>query len=207
MINLKRMLPGLIVGAATLWWFLDGLEWDRIGQEFQDLKLGWIAAATLILLGEFVIRAWRWKVLLRPMGLQTRTEDLFIAQISGAALNTLLPLRFGEIAKPWIAARRTGHRFISVAATAVMERVYDLLGMVSVLVIMVLFLSPDLSASGEQAELISNLKVYGGLAGIVSVVSMLTFFVLISYQSKYRWIFVRITSIAPTPIQNKFLVN
>ena len=67
-----------------------------------------------------------------------------------------------------------------------MERVYDLLGMVSVLVIMVLFLSPELSASGEQAELISNLKVYGGLAGIVSVVSMLIFFVLISYQSKYR---------------------
>ena len=125
-----------------------------------------------------VLRAIRWRILLRPLETTIhpiKTKDLFVAQVIGGTLNTLLPLRFGEIAKPTIAAKRTGLPFWSVTATAIMERVYDLFGMVSILIFMVLFLQPSLSVPVEEQILIQNLQLYGGFFGLLALIAMAIF--------------------------------
>ena len=140
---MKKIVVGIIIGLACLFWFTKDLDWSALGQKLSLLKHQWVILSVCLLLLEFVLRAFRWKILLRPIGKidnPVRIMDLFIAQVIGGTLNTILPLRLGEIAKPTIAARRTKLPFWSVTATAVMERVYDLFGMVSVLIIMVLFL-------------------------------------------------------------------
>jgi glycosyltransferase 2 family protein len=196
---------GAGISLVALGYFLHGIEWKELGKELAKVEVGWIMLAALILLGEFAIRALRWKVLLRPLGIPTRIRDLFVAQVIGAAANTLLPLRAGEIAKPLVASRRTGHPFATVVATAVMERIYDLMGMVSVLVLMVWVLAPEVNATEENAELVTNLKVYGGMLGVVAASCMAVFFLLASRKESARHIFAAIVSIAPRPIGNKFM--
>jgi glycosyltransferase 2 family protein len=199
------VLLGLLTGTLCFIWFAQDIDWGLLWNEIKVIHLGWLCLAILILLIEFVIRAIRWKILLRPMGKETRLIDLFSAQVIGACLNTILPLRFGEIAKPLVAAKRTGHTFIAVTATSIMERVYDLLGMVSVLVFMVIFLGPDPQTSSENQVLVSNLKLYGAIFGAIASIAMAVFFLLASREQQSRHIFVRIVSISPQPIQNLFL--
>ena len=205
---MKKIVVGIIIGLACLFWFTKDLDWPALGQQLSLLKHQWVILSVCLLLLEFVLRAFRWKILLRPLEKidnPVRIMDLFIAQVIGGTLNTILPLRLGEIAKPTIAARRTKLPFWSVTATAVMERVYDLFGMVSVLIIMVLFLQPDLEVPAEEQILIQNLQLYGGIFGFIALVAMGLFFTLASQKVDSRHIFEKIVSIAPTPIQRFFL--
>ena len=125
------------------------------------------------------------KIILRSLTTGISVFDLFRSQVIGAAANTLLPLRLGEILKPTIVCNRTKLEFVPVATTSIVERVYDLLGMVSVLVFMVLFLQPELSPTPEQQVLIDNLQLYGGLLGLAAVISMGIFFALTSQKKPH----------------------
>jgi uncharacterized protein (TIRG00374 family) len=203
----RRQGITLIAWAVTLGalgWFLYDLrgEWSGVGDALVSVDLRWVALASMVLLGEFVLRALRWKVLLRPLGTQARVRDMFDAQVIGAAVNTLLPLRAGELAKTMVAARRTGKPLVAVVATAVMERVYDLFGLICVLLLMVAAL-PDHARS--ENELVYNLKLYGGLFGLFALSCMVVFFILATRKTAARKIFERILSIAPEPVRQPFL--
>lgn len=204
--RLQAVLALLISGGAVLWFIYD-VDWSALGAVLQQVSVGWVALAALILLGEFGIRALRWQILLRPLGATAKVSDLFSAQVIGAAVNIFLPFRAGEIAKPLVAARRTGHGIAAVVATAVMERVYDLFGMLSVLMLMALVLAPDAGsgADADNQELVRNLKLYGGLFGAFALGCMAIFFTLATQERAARGIFARIVSIAPKPVQERFL--
>ncbi|MCK6507517.1 flippase-like domain-containing protein [Myxococcota bacterium] len=197
---------GTLVSGGALAWFCWDVDWALLLRELARVDVRWAGLAALVLLGEFGIRALRWQVLLRPLGLQARVGDLFAATVIGAAANILLPLRAGEVAKPLVAARRTGHPVVAVFATAVMERVYDLLGMVSVLVLMVLVLP-----GGEQAlpdserELVDNLKLYGGALGLAASAAMVTFFALATQRVAARRTFALLAGLAPPPLRDRLL--
>ena len=74
-----KLMVGVVFGGAAFGYFLYGIDWLAIKAEFLRIKLHWVVLASLILFGEFVIRAWRWQILLRPLQVQTRFVDLFVA--------------------------------------------------------------------------------------------------------------------------------
>ena len=203
--SVRRLLVAIAVSGGALAWFLSNVEWGPLAGTLRGVHVGWVAAAAGLLLFEFVLRALRWRVLLRPLGTTARVRDLFAAQVIGAAANTLLPLRAGEVAKPLVAARRTEQPIVAVVATAVMERVYDLLGLLSVLLVMVLVLPDQPGASTEEAELVSNLKLYGGLFGATAACCMAIFFALATRKQAARSVFEKIVGVAPAPVQRPFL--
>lgn len=194
-----RLALGVAVSLGAAAWFASGVSWGELGVALSGVKPGWVALAALLLLGEFAIRAVRWLVLLRPLGARARLMDLWAATVIGAAANTLLPLRAGEVAKPLVAQRRTGYPLASVVATAVMERVFDLFGMLSVLVLMVLSLPATAEA---DHELVYNLKLYGGLFGAAAMTCMAIFFGLATRPYSARAAFARIAGLGPRPAAN-----
>ncbi len=196
-----RRVVAFSISFGALAWFLGRADWHELQVSLASVKLGWVLAASLILVGEFVLRAARWRVLLRPLG-AARVLDLFVAQVIGAAANTLLPLRAGEIAKPYVAARRTRLPIVPIFATAVMERVYDLFGMVSVLLIMVLAIPDD---GGLEGDLVANIKRYGGLFGAAAMSAMMVFFLLATRERAARGIFAGIVRVAPAPVRDRLL--
>lgn len=194
-----RLALGVAVSLGAAAWFASGVHWGELGVALAEVKPLWVALAALLLLGEFAIRAVRWLILLRPLGARARLVDLWAATVIGAAANTLLPLRAGEVAKPLVATRRTGYPLASVVATAVMERVFDLFGMLSVLMGMVLVL-PD-SADADH-QLVTNLKLYGGLFGLAALSCMGIFFGLATRPYSARAAFARIAGLGPRPAAN-----
>jgi len=198
----SKALVAIVISVLAAAWFASGVNWSELGTVLTSVDPLWVAVAAALLLGEFAIRAVRWKVLLRPLGTTAKVSDLFAAQVIGAATNTLFPLRAGEIAKPVVAAKRTGYSLTSVVATAVMERVYDLFGLLSVLLIMVLVLPDD---GARDGELVSNLKIYGAMFGGFAMICMFIFFILATREKAARATFEAILKIAPPPVRNQFM--
>jgi len=197
---------GVALSGGALLWFCWDVDWAELVAVLGQVHLPWVLLSALIVLSEFLIRALRWQILLRPLGTRARVSDLFRAWVIGAAGNILLPLRAGEVAKAVVAARRTGTPLAAVVATSVMERVYDLLGLVSVLLLMAIVLpGGDAGLPPDQADLVFNLKLYGGLLGAAATVAMITFFVLATHRVAARRTFSRIAHLAPPPVAEAFL--
>ena len=192
-----QLAAALFMSTIGVWWFAHDVMWADVWLISRGARLEWILLASFALLAEFLLRAYRWRVLLRPLGHDVRLFDLWSATVIGAAVNTLIPLRAGEIAKPMVAARRTGHRVSTLFATNVMERVFDLLGMFSVLIFMVMMLP---GSPGDDA-LVSNLKFYGGVIGCITILCMAIFFALATRETAARDIFERILSLAPPTLR------
>ena len=197
-----RLAIPFAVSLAALFWFSAGVDWASLGAALGRVRPAWVAVASALLLGEFGLRALRWGVLLRPLGAGARTRDLLAAQLIGAAANTLLPLRAGELARPIVAANRTGHPLSAVVATAVMERVFDLFGLTSVLLLMALTLPP---APPDEQHLIRNLKLYGGAFGLAAAVALAIFFALATQKTAARAVFERILWLGPPVVRPPFL--
>jgi len=196
-----RLLLTILLSLIALWWFSHDIHWHELGTAMAGVQVQWVILAAVVLLGEFWIRAFRWSVLLRPLGNRARLIDLLAASVIGAGVNTLVPLRAGELAKPVIAVRRTGYSLSAVIATNVMERVFDLLGMVSILLLMVLALPGD---PGDDV-LVQNLKRYGALFGVLAASSLVVFFALATQREAARGAFSRITALAPRPVQDRLM--
>ncbi len=199
-----KVWVGVAFSLAFTVFFVWTVEWAELAQAMRQVHVHWVAVASLLLLSEFALRAVRWKVLLRPIVPQARIRDLFVASVIGAAANTLLPLRAGEVAKALVAARKTGAGIPQVISTAVMERVYDIFGLVCVLVTMVVVLPDDPTRGAEELELVDNLKLYGGMFGAVALGCMVVFFALASRGHQARGLFQRLSHLAPKPIASKF---
>ena len=196
-----RMAAAAFLSAIGVWWFVHDIAWVDVFAVLSTIRIEWVGLAALALLGEFLIRALRWSVLLRPLGIRASLADLWSATVIGAAVNTLIPLRAGEVAKPLVAARRTGLRLSTLFATNVMERVFDLLGLVSILVLMILLLP---GTSGDDL-LVANLYWYGSWIGFGALVAMMVFFLLATRGVEARGAFERILALAPIPVRTPFL--
>ena len=196
-----RVAAAGFLSAIGIWWFAHDVLWSDVIAVLSTVEIAWVIFAATTLLAEFLLRAQRWAILLRPLGTKVRWVDLWSATVIGAAVNTLVPLRAGEIAKPMVVYRRTGHRLSTLFATNVMERVFDLLGMVTILILMVL----TLPGSPGDDTLVVNLYRYGSWLGLIALLSMSIFFLLATRERAARGAFETILSIAPTPIQQPFL--
>lgn len=196
---------GLLLAAVLFAYFMADVDWPLLGASLAGVKLLPVLGAILLVLSEFFMRAFRWAILLKPVAPKASRWDLLTAILIGAAANTLLPARAGEIAKPLVATRKLGVPFAAVLATAVMERVYDIFGLICVLVTMVIVLPTQPGdGSSHDAEMVYNLKLYGGIFGLIALGCMAIFFVLASRGEAASSLFRKITGLAPAPVAKPF---
>ncbi len=200
--RLFRLAPGLIVSVGFAAWFLMRAHWEEVSENLAGVNLAWVAVSVAVLFTEFVIRAARWKLLLWRISPNARLGRLFVATTVGMALNVVLPFRAGDFARPWLGARETGTPMLPLITVAVIERVFDILGLFSVFLLMLFVLPEQTEAHGE---LVSNLKFYGSLVGAGGVVGLSLFLALAANEGRVRTDITRLASLAPGPIANKFI--
>lgn len=85
----------------------------------------------------YAMRAWRWKIFLKPVRPQTRTLDLVSPTLVGFTGLALLG-RAGEFIRPYLIARRTDLPFSGQLAVWAVERIFDI-GAFTVLMALAVF--------------------------------------------------------------------
>ena len=139
---LGRILLGVAVSAALLWFAARGLDWRGVMDSFAAVSLPLVALALAVFIGATYLRAARWRVLF--VNGEVSTNRLFVIQNIGIGLNNVVPVRVAsEAAQLAILSLRDGVRASVSLATLGMERALDLVAS-SLIFAIALILVPEM---------------------------------------------------------------
>jgi len=127
------ILAALVYMQARAW---RSFDWAEFWRETRGVSLWRILGAVGFIYSAYFFRALRWAIFVRPIK-RVNPFSLIIPQIVGFTALGLLG-RAGEFARPYLIARKEGLSFASQLAIWAVERVFD---MVSVLTLIVGFLA------------------------------------------------------------------
>jgi glycosyltransferase 2 family protein len=120
-----RTLASIALSAVFLYFAVRGLSWEEIRTSLAQAKWGWVAASFVPALASLGFRAMRWGVFVRPLA-PVATMSLVSATAVGFAANMVLPLRAGEVIRPWMLSQKERIPFAKVFATVALERLFDM---------------------------------------------------------------------------------
>jgi uncharacterized protein (TIRG00374 family) len=121
----KLMLVGAnLLSVVCLVWALHDADIGRLGQEIRELDWRWVLVGVVADIFVYVCQGWRWSILLRPIA-PARLGRSVRAIYVGLFANEILPLRSGELIRCYLQARGLRLPFPVVLTSALMERVFD----------------------------------------------------------------------------------
>jgi uncharacterized protein (TIRG00374 family) len=115
---------GLCAGALLILAFLRLVDVSAVYRRVEHLSIGFAVLCGAAFLGAYVVRALRWRVLLRPDEVSVG-RAVGIYQVA-TFLNWLLPIRGGELAKSLLLRRTDGIPVSRSLATVSMDKAMDL---------------------------------------------------------------------------------
>jgi uncharacterized protein (TIRG00374 family) len=93
---------------------------------FRKANLNWIYLSIALAMFSHLLRAWRWNMLLEPLGYQLKTSRTFLAVMVGYLANFVVP-RMGEVSRCGI-LKKTDEVSVSRGfGSVVTERIFDLI--------------------------------------------------------------------------------
>lgn len=140
------------------------LNLQQVGGALAGARWWLLIPSVLALLAHLIIRIWRWQWILRPMG-RVPFGPAFRAGMIGIGGNMVLPARAGEFLRAYVIGRSTGISKTGAFATLVVERIFDGLTMLLILVGLVLF-----GVSDPQLQKIGMLGAAFYLLALVGVI-------------------------------------
>ena len=120
-----RLAVSLGLSAVFLWIAVRGVSWVETSAALRAARIVYLPPIFIIAVVSLYFRALRWGVLLRPLA-RVERRSLFSATAIGFAANMLLPLRAGEVIRPWLLARKEGLTLAPLLATVAVERLFDM---------------------------------------------------------------------------------
>jgi uncharacterized protein (TIRG00374 family) len=120
-----RIALSLGLSGVFLWIALRGVSWQETGAALREAHVAYVPLIFVVGIVSLYFRALRWGVLLGPIATVGR-RSLFAATAMGFAANMLLPLRAGEVLRPWLLARKESLPLAPTIATVAVERLFDM---------------------------------------------------------------------------------
>jgi len=113
-----------VVGGVFLFLAFRHVPLDELGGAFRQLDARWFVPAIALSLLLQVFRAWRWQLELRPLTHVPFGLLWVVTSVAYMAIN-LLPMRLGEVVRPWLLSRRTSLGFSTVVGNLIVEKTFD----------------------------------------------------------------------------------
>ena len=158
---------GLAITVLLLWWAFKDLKWARVGEELRHANIGLMALAVALGTFLFVLRALRWRPILHPIAPNLPFGPLWRATAIGMMANNVLPARAGELVRAYVLSRETTVPFSAAFASLVVDRVFDAV-IVILLMVIAMFDSAFPSSTLVAGRPASN---YAG-SGVVVLVAV-----------------------------------
>jgi uncharacterized protein (TIRG00374 family) len=109
---------------AAVWWGVHDLSAAALIHALARAAIGLLLLAALANLLALAVQAWRWLLLLRPLGRPSYPQSLGTILV-GFALSSIMPARAGEVARVHLMARRMNVGRATIAGTAVLDHVVN----------------------------------------------------------------------------------
>lgn len=146
---LKLILP-LILGGFTLFWVYRDFDFSKVIDVLQHgTHWGWMVFSLIFGVLAQLIRGWRWKQTLEPLGAFPKTSDCANAVFVSYAASLVIP-RVGEVSRCGILAKYDEISFTKSLGTVVTERLVDMLCIALITGVTVLLQFPIFTTFLEQ---------------------------------------------------------
>jgi uncharacterized protein (TIRG00374 family) len=116
----------LLLGVLILAFLFTLTGFSTIFSLLEKVSWFWILPSCLAILFSFIMRTWRWSVLLRSAGHVYPRDILFKCLMFSWFLNYLVPARLGDIARAVALKTTSDAPFGMTLSTIVIERIYDM---------------------------------------------------------------------------------
>ena len=123
--TVSSLIIGGCVSAAALYFAFRNVPFNDLLIYVASINYFWIVPAVFFMLASFVLRVFRWQVILEPVG-KPGFWRVFHPLMIGFMLNCIFPGRAGEVARPAILQKRDNIPFFTGLATIAAERLFDL---------------------------------------------------------------------------------
>ena len=154
------MAVGAGLAALLLWLFLREVDLAGVAAELRRADYRWVVLGVVLTLLVTVHRAVRWHYLLLPIK-SVSLAPLTATTFMGWAFTALLPGRLGEVARPVLLGRREEISKTAAFATIVLERLFDLLCVLLILVTYLLFFPLPSGVDAEAAAIVGGMRLSG----------------------------------------------
>jgi uncharacterized protein (TIRG00374 family) len=120
----RNLLISLIVSGGFLYLAFRNVKLDDLGVALSRVSGSWLLVAIGVSLLIMVFRAWRWQLELLPLEHVPLGRLWVITAVAYMAIN-VLPVRLGEVVRPWLLSRRSNVSFVNVVGNIVLEKTMD----------------------------------------------------------------------------------
>ena len=179
-----RVAISLLLTGSFIYLFARRFDVGAAGRALREASPWLVGASLLVNLAAYLIRAWRWRVLMAPVkkkiGMYNLTSTMFI----GFMISFLVPFRLGEVVRPVLLARRERVSTTATIATVALERLFDVMTVMALLLVYVLtprgaeVMGAGNGAEADQAAVFVRHAVVGVGALVAIVLPMVLVLVL-----------------------------
>jgi uncharacterized protein (TIRG00374 family) len=156
-------LVGLGLTVVFLVLALQRVDLRAFLDELRNVNYLWLVPSAMCTLAGYILRTVRWRVILSGAA-RAPLSTLFPVLIMGFATNNLLPGRLGEFWRAYLLGRKRNVRKTLALASVVVERVFDGLTLIAILV--VVSFAIQLPELGRNIELLAAAIFFGATAAL-----------------------------------------
>jgi len=119
-----KIVLGVAVTALALWLSFRKLDWEVLKETFFHVNFFWVILALANTILVVYALGWRWQILLKPKG-KIPLGSLFRLNIISQYVNIIIPGRFGEVSRAYLASRQHRVSGAYVIGTIAIEKILD----------------------------------------------------------------------------------
>lgn len=131
--SMIRLVLAAITGLLLLAGVFYFAGFSEIFSILSNASIKYVAIASFMILTTFILRTWRWSVLLRTSGYRVHRDTAFKCIMFGWLLNYLLPARIGDVARGMALKTTSGTPLGISLSTIIVERAMDMLTLAFIL--------------------------------------------------------------------------
>lgn len=167
------------IAAGLLWYVFKDINLPELWKKFEEANYAWVALSAVLALVAHWSRAYRWKLMLQPLGYNPSAFKTTLAVLNGYLINLVFP-RAGEFARCGTLQRLEGIPFEKSFGAVIAERMIDVL-MLLLLIFLSLILEFD-RISGLFFELMGDkfknptLLIGVAVAGVFFILTIIFLF-------------------------------
>ncbi len=163
------LIMGIVVTLLALWFSVRDIKIEDLYQTLLKTEI-WLILPFLISFSAYYwLKAVRWQLLLRPIK-HTSSTEIFSPMMLGFFGNNILPAHLGDFVRMYLVSKKLSITNTEVLATIIMERIFDILSIVFLLLMIMLSgtaIPDNLTRAGYLATLIGLLLFFTTIVAVI----------------------------------------
>ncbi len=128
---------GFAISIVLLYFALKGVHFSEIWSTLRKTRLALAFTPLIFIALAISICSFRWS---KVAGTTVRFREAFVALLIGMFANNVLPARLGELARGYVLSRKKKLSFTYALSTVLLDRFFDLTGLLLIILISLIFL-------------------------------------------------------------------